>query len=211
VAQGHQVSICNSRPPESLHALCAQIGAQAVSIEEVTQGADIVVLAIPTGAIAQLPKSIFSVLSKHMPVVDTSNYHPQLRDGPIAAIEQGMLESQWVAMQIGHPVIKAFNTILATQLDKGVAKDDSSRIALAIAGDCEEAKALVITLINCLGFNSVDAGSIGDSWRQQTGAPAYCRDLNAAELKIALDQAQKDLITRYRCEREAFIKKSMGA
>ena len=74
------------------------------------------ILAIPTKAVADLPLSLFASTPSDAVVIDIGNYHPELRDGRIEAIEEGMLDSQWVAQQIGHPVIKAFNNILATSL-----------------------------------------------------------------------------------------------
>jgi predicted dinucleotide-binding enzyme len=69
-------------------------------------------------------------------VIDIGNYHPELRDGRIDAIDCGMLDSQWVAQQIGRPVIKAFNNVLAKSLlEKGVPKVTKGRIALPVAGD----------------------------------------------------------------------------
>lgn len=210
VKLGHQVRITNSRGPQSLIALANDIGAQAVSIHEVTLDAELVVIAIPTKAIITLNKSIFMALPEHVPVIDTCNYHPQLRDGIIEAIEQGMVESQWVAQQIGRPVIKAFNTLLATTLaQNGASASAQHRIALAVAGDSVKAKNLVFNLVNQLGFDPVDGGSLDDSWRQQTGAPAYCNDLSSPALIQVLAQADRGLIAHYRIEREQFLKQSM--
>jgi hypothetical protein len=105
-------------------------------------------------------------------VVDTGNYHPELRDGRIPAIDRGMLDSQWVAQQLGRPVIKAFNNILATSLlQKGVLRGMTGRIALPVAGDSADAKATVLRLAGDLGFDPVDGGELDDSWRQQPERP----------------------------------------
>jgi predicted dinucleotide-binding enzyme len=93
-------------------------------------------------------------------VIDIGNYHPELRDGRINAIDRGMLDSQWVAEQVGHPVIKAFNNILADSLlNKGVPRGATGRIALPVAGDSSEAKAVVLRLVDDLGFDPVDSGA----------------------------------------------------
>jgi predicted dinucleotide-binding enzyme len=113
-------------------------------------------------------------------VIDTGNYHPELRDGRIDAIDRGMPDSRWVAQRLGRPVIKAFNTIVARSLlTKGVPRGTTGRIALAVAGDSSEAKATVVRLVDDLGFDAVDGGELDNSWRQQPGTPAYCRDLEA--------------------------------
>src|SRR4029434_7316058 len=109
---GHHVSIANSRGPESLTALAADIGATPVSVVDAAKAGEIVVISIPTKAIADLPRELFPNVTSRV-VIETGNSHPELRDGRIDAIDQGMLDSQWVAQQIGHPVVKAFNNILA--------------------------------------------------------------------------------------------------
>ena len=206
---GHHVSIANSRGPESLAALAAEIGGTPVSIFDAAKAGEIVILAIPTKAAADLPRGLFANVPDSVVVIDTGNYHPELRDGHIDAIDLGMLDSQWVAHQIGRPVIKAFNNILAKSLlEKGVPSGTKERIALPVAGDSPEAKAAVLRLVDDLGFDPVDSGVLDDSWRQQTGTPAYCRDLEAAALRRALADADQTRIAEYRAEREASLSRS---
>src|SRR5256885_7960597 len=119
--------------------------------------------------------------------------------------------SQWVAQQIGRPVIKAFNNILAENLlEKGAPRGTKGRIALPVAGDLSDAKALVLRLVDDLGFDLVDAGDLDNSWRQQTGTPAYCQDLEAAALRRALAEADRPRIAEYRAEQEARLRKLMA-
>jgi predicted dinucleotide-binding enzyme len=154
---------------------------------------------------------LFANVARSVVVIDLGNYHPELRDGRIEAIDRGMLDSQWVAEQIGHPVIKAFNNILAESLlERGVPRGTKGRIALPVAGDSSDAKAKVIRLVDDLGFDPVDGGVLDDSWRQQPGTPAYCRDLDAATLRLALAEADRSRIAEYRAEREAQLRRSMS-
>src|SRR6266536_6287887 len=133
---GHRVSIANSRGPESLTSLADEIGATAVSVVDAAKAAEVVVLAIPTKAVVEVPKALFANVADSVVVIDIGNYHPELRDGRIDAIDRGMLDSQWVAQQIGRPVIKAFNNIFAhSLLGKGVPKGTTGRIALSVACD----------------------------------------------------------------------------
>jgi 8-hydroxy-5-deazaflavin:NADPH oxidoreductase len=207
---GHHVSIANSRGPGSLTALAAEIGATPVAIVSAAKPGEIVILAIPTKAVADLPRGLFAKVPSSVVVIDVGNYHPELRDGRIDAIDRGMLDSQWVAQQIGHPVIKAFNNILATSLlEKGVPRGTRGRIALSVAGDPSDAKGAVLRLVDDLGFDPVDGGVLDDSWRQQPGTPAYCRDLEAAALRRALAEADRSRISEYRAEREADIRASL--
>ena len=201
---GHHVSIANSRGPESLAALAAEIGAAPASVVDAANVGDIVIISIPTKAVADLPRDLFANVPSSVVVIDTGNYHPELRDGRIDAIDRGMLDSQWVAQQIGRPVIKAFNNILATSLfEKGVPRGTTGRIALPVAGDSLDAKAAVLRLVDDLGFDPVDGGDLDNSWRQQPGTPAYCQDLEAAALRRALAEADRSRIAEYRAEREA--------
>jgi predicted dinucleotide-binding enzyme len=207
---GHHVSMASSRGPERLTALAAEIGASPVSVADAAAASDIVILAIPTKAVADLPRGLFAKVPDGVVVIDIGNYHPELRDGPIDAIDRGMPDSQWVARQIGHPVIKAFNNILAESLlEKGLPRGTMGRIALSVAGDSSEPKSTVLRLIDDLGFDPVDAGALDDSWRQQPGTPAYCRDLEAAALRRALAEADRSRIAEYRAEREAELRRSL--
>jgi predicted dinucleotide-binding enzyme len=210
--RGHQVSIANSRGPESLTTLAAEIGTTPVSVADAAKAGEIVILAIPTKAVPDLPRALFASVPSSVVVVDIGNYHPELRDGRIDAIDRGMLESRWVEQQIGRPVIKAFNNILAESLiEKGVPKGTRGRIALSVFGDSSDAKASVLRLVDDLGFDPVDGGDLDSSWRQQPGTPAYCRDLGAAVLRRALAEADRSLIAEYRAEREAQIRRQIAA
>jgi len=209
---GHQVSIANSRGPESLTAVAAEIGATPVSVVDAAKAGELVVIAIPTKAVADLPRALFANVPGSVIVIDIGNYHPELRDGHIDVIDRGMLDSQWVAQQIGRPVIKAFNNIFAKSLlEKGLPRGTKGRIALPVAGDSWDAKAAVLRLVDELGFDPVDGGDLDNSWRQQPGTPAYCQDLETAALRRALTEADRSRIADYRAEQEARIRQFIAA
>jgi len=192
-AAGHDVSVANSRGPESLASLAAETGARATTVQDVVKGKDVVVVTIPLKASAELPKGLFQSADPRTVVVDTGNYYPQ-RDGRIEAIESGMASSRWVADQLGRPVVKAFNTIHAKHLaERGLPKGDSTRMAVSIAGDDDAAKAVVFQLIEDLGFDGVDAGSLDESWRQEPGTPVYGAALGAEATRWAITEARREL------------------
>src|SRR5206468_8412338 len=117
-----------------------------------------------------------------------------------------------VAQQIGRPVVKAFNNILAKSLlEKGVPSGTTGRIALSLFGDSLDAKTTVLRLVDDLGFDPVDGGDLANSWRQQPGTPAYCRDLEATALRRALTEAVRSRIAEYRAEEEARIRRYIAA
>jgi predicted dinucleotide-binding enzyme len=197
-ALGHQVSIANSRGPSSLQSLAAETGATAATVEQAARARDVVIVTVPEKAVPRLPRDILAASSAV--VVDTGNYYPS-RDGRIAEIEDGLAESEWVARVLGVPVVKAFNNIIAPSLaTRGVPIGTPGRVCLSVAGDDPHAKSVVLTLIDALGFDGIDAGTLADSWRQQPGTPAYCRDLNVDELRAALAQADAGQTARYRAE-----------
>jgi predicted dinucleotide-binding enzyme len=184
---GHQVMIANSRGPASLSEIAAETGATPVMTEEAAGAKDLVIIAIPEKAIVNLPISILSA-SKAI-IVDAGNYYPS-RDGQNADIEGGLTDSEWVAQVIAHPVIKAFNNIVAPILaSKALPAGSPNRIALSVAGNDEREKQVVMEIIDNIGFDAINAGSLSESWRQQPGEPAYCQDLNKDALKLALQKA----------------------
>jgi 8-hydroxy-5-deazaflavin:NADPH oxidoreductase len=192
-ALGHKVFVANSRGPETLADLAAETGATPVTVEQAAQADDVVIVTIPLKNIPSLPAGLFAKTPKNVVVVDTGNYYPQQRDGRIDGIENGLTESRWVEKQLGRPVVKAFNNIYAEHLFKlGRPKGSSGRIALPVAGDDPAAKAVVLRLIDELGFDGVDAGGLDESWRQQPGTPVYATDLDANGAQRALVKATKE-------------------
>jgi hypothetical protein len=186
---GHDVTVANSRGPETLKDLASQTGARAGTVTEAAKDKEVVIVTIPEKSVPELPKGLFD--NSRAVVVDTGNYYPQ-RDGKINEIESGTAESRWVSQQIGRPVVKAFNTIQSNHLlNDGRPAGDRERIALPIAGDDPNAKAVVSRLIDELGFDAVDAGGLDDSWRQQPGTPVYAADLPADKARRALADAER--------------------
>jgi 8-hydroxy-5-deazaflavin:NADPH oxidoreductase len=198
---GHQVSIANSRGPESLAGLARETGATPVTVQEAARAGELVIVTIPMKNIPRLPDGLFQGVSDEVVVVDTGNYYPRQRDGRIDAIEDGTTESRWVSQQLGRPVIKAFNNIYARHLlEKGKPKGTPGRIALPVAADDRGGKEVVIRLLDDIGFDGVDAGSLDESWRQQPGTPVYAADLDAAGVRKALAQATPQRPADFRAE-----------
>jgi predicted dinucleotide-binding enzyme len=187
---GHDVVVANSRGPETLQDLARTTGATAVDVSAAAQDRELVVVTIPLKAVPDLPQGLLDGAAPNVAVVDTCNYYPQ-RDGRIAEIEGGETESEWVARQIGHTVVKAFNNIAAQHLaEHGREAEDPARFALPVAGDDLTAKSTVVQLIEDLGFDAVDAGPLSESWRQQPGTAAYGTDLKREDLERAIREQQ---------------------
>jgi 8-hydroxy-5-deazaflavin:NADPH oxidoreductase len=178
---GHDVTVANTRGPESLRELAEETGATAATPEEAIRDADLVVIAVPVKAVPDLP-SLDGKL-----VVDTGNYYPG-RDGQIAEIDGGTASSRWVAdHHPGATVVKAFNTInWRNLLGDGRPHGDPERIAIPVCGDDEAAKATVSELVDAIGFDPVDAGGLDESRRQEPGTAVYGANLSAEETRRAL-------------------------
>lgn len=140
-------------------------------------------------------------------MIDTSNYYPQ-RDGQIAEVDAGKPESTRANEQLGRPVIKTFNALLAhTLAERGAPKGSPGRLALPVAGDDATTKMIAMSLVEAIGFDAVDAGNLASSWRQQPGTPAYCLELTADPLVAALYAADKARAPR---DRDTLMEGFMG-
>ncbi|CAB3727328.1 NADPH-dependent F420 reductase [Paraburkholderia rhynchosiae] len=190
--EGHDVYVANSHGVGGVQRFADEIGATATDIYGAVDGVDVIVLSIPLPAIGKLPSDLLDAVPRETPVIDTSNYYPGFRDARIPEIDDGMTESVWVSKQLGRPVIKAFNNVLAYTLSAlGRPEGQPGRLAMAVAGDDPRSKQIVTSLVDEAGFDPVDAGSLEDSWRQQPSTPAYCCDYDAETMRRALASAIK--------------------
>ncbi len=168
---GHEVAISNSRGPETLSGLVDEIGdgARAVTMEEAAGFGEVVLEAMPFGRYEELP-------ADHLAgkvFIDASNYYPK-RDGEMDL--GGLTSTEAIARHLGDArVVKAFNTMYYKTLASEGRPDAprEERLVLFVAGDDEEAKAVVSRLIEEIGFAPVDTGPLKESHRQEPGAPVY--------------------------------------
>ncbi|ETD34756.1 NADP oxidoreductase coenzyme F420-dependent [Williamsia sp. D3] len=196
---GHEVRVANSRDPQTLADLASETGATAVWASEAAEDADLVIVSIPQKNTPDLAPGIVSARKPGAPIIETNNYYPQQRDGKIDAIEDGTPESVWVSQLLGEPVYKVFNGIFWKHLlNKGVPAGTQGRIALPIAGPDDEGKKVVSQLVDELGFDPVDAGSLDESWRQQPGTPVYGKDYGIDGTIEALAQATPERTAEWR-------------
>jgi 8-hydroxy-5-deazaflavin:NADPH oxidoreductase len=173
VAAGHRVVLSNSRGPDTLSGLAAELGplARAATGEEAAADGEIVVVSIPLRAYLTVPAA--PLAGKVM--IDTNNYYPQ-RDGQIAELDSGLVTSSELLQQhlADSRVVKAFNNIFFKHLlSLARPAGSSDRSYLPIAGDDAQAKTEVTGFLDSIGYGTVDAGTLADSWRQQPGTPVY--------------------------------------
>ncbi|MFN8192605.1 MAG: NADPH-dependent F420 reductase [Nocardioidaceae bacterium] len=173
VDAGHDVVLSNSRGPETLADVVSGLGdrASAATPEEVARRADVVVVTIPLSAYRQVPADAL----QGKIVIDTMNYYPQ-RDGAFADLDdESTTTSELLQAHLpGSRVVKAFNNIFFAHL-ASLARPSGSpdRSALAIAGDDDEAKAVVTRLLDQIGYDTVDLGPLAEGWRTQRDTAAY--------------------------------------
>jgi len=172
VAAGHQVVLSNSRGPDTLAGLAAELGprARAATTAEAAAG-DLVVVSIPLRAYPSVPARPLA----GSVVIDTCNYYPQ-RDGQIAELDSGSVTSSELIQRHlpDSAVVKAFNNIFFKHLGSlPRAPGAPDRTAMPIAGDSADAKAAVTRYLDSIGYDTVDAGPLAEGWRMEPGTPVY--------------------------------------
>ena len=187
VDAGHEVAVSNSRGPETLAELVEELGprARALTAADAERFGELLVVSVPLGRYRELPTD--SVSGKV--VIDTNNYYPQ-RDGHFEELDADRSTSSELlqAHFPGARVVKAFNAILWTRLrDDGRPAGDPERLGIPISGDDEEAKETVAHLVDEIGFDPVDAGTLAEGGRKhQPGTPAYTNGLKTSDLRARL-------------------------
>jgi 8-hydroxy-5-deazaflavin:NADPH oxidoreductase len=173
VAAGYRVVLSNSRGPETLQELVAELGplATAATAGQAAEAGDLVVVSVPLKAFGDLPAK--SLAGKT--IMDTGNYYPD-RDGHIEELDTSALTSSGL-LQRDLPdshLVKVFNNIFFKHL-LSLARPSGSpdRTALPISGDDAAAKAAVTAYLDTIGYDAADAGPIAESWRQEPGSPVY--------------------------------------
>ena len=174
-AAGTPVVVANSRGPETLIDLVAELGplATAGAVEQAAAAGEFVVLSVPLTATTAIP----AALLEGRTVVDTSNYYP-FRDGRIPVLDADEFTTGELVQRhfAGAQLVKAFNNILAHHIP-ALARPAGApdRTALPIAGNDAAAKTRVAALIDRFGFDTVDTGTLAESWRFEPEAAAYTR------------------------------------
>lgn len=188
---GHDVVVADAVGPDSISTEILTAGARVEEVEAAIEDRDVIILSVPFSVQPDLADLMARVDDQTI-VVDTSNYYPFM-NGPVEAVDNGQVESDWAQEALGRPIVKAWNAALAaTQQTQGRPKGSPDRIALPVAADFAESRAKIMQLVDDTGFDPFDTGTIAESWRQQPGTPAYCTELGLTDLADALRAAEKD-------------------
>jgi predicted dinucleotide-binding enzyme len=193
IARGHDVVLSNSRGPETLADLVAELGpaARAATVEEAAAAGDILLVAVPFGKYESLPATAFAGKI----VLDANNYYFE-RDGRFPALDAGeqTVSGLLQAHLADAKVVKVFNNIRANDIPSdGSPVGTSDRRALSIASDHPEAAQVVAQLLDDLGYDAVNVGTLAESWRVERDRPAYGVRQNREELVENLAKAPRTI------------------
>jgi predicted dinucleotide-binding enzyme len=174
VDAGLDVVLSNSRGPQTLSDLVAELGprARAGTPAQAAAAGDWVVVTIPVGAIGAVPREPLAGKT----VIDTGNYWAP-RDGTISELDaKELTDSEILQRHLAEAhVVKAFNNINYKHLAALPRPVDSAdRTTLPIAGNDPGAKKHAAELLSLLGYDFLDMGPLTESWRSQVGNPAFC-------------------------------------
>ncbi|WIB27728.1 NADPH-dependent F420 reductase [Curtobacterium sp. MCSS17_015] len=192
VEVGLDVVLANSRGPESLEELIAELApsAGAATVTDAARAGDVVVVAIPISGYRDLPAEAFAGKT----VIDTGNYYPEY-SGPVDELEQPGAPTTSELLQRHLPdasVVKAFNNLSAADVTTdGSPAGSPGRRSLVVAGDDADAKAVVADLVDRFGFDVVDAGALDEGWRYERDQPAYGVPRDRADMTAALAAAER--------------------
>jgi predicted dinucleotide-binding enzyme len=184
---GHDVAISNSRGAATLTRLVAELGGttRATTAEDAANFGDLIVVSVPFGRYRELPTG--GLAGKI--VIDTQNYYPH-RDGHFEELDIGSTtSSELLRLHLSDArIVKALNTIYWQSLRVlRRPTGDPGRIGIPISGDDSDAKAKVADLVDQIGFDAVDAGTLADGGRKhQPGTPVYAVNLTTRELRARL-------------------------
>lgn len=196
--RGYDVVIANSRGPETLAGLVGRLSAageaaggsvRAATATDAAAAADWAVVTVPLKALDDVPAEPLAGKI----VLDTCNYYWE-RDGRIAVLDENRATTTGLVQEHlrSSRIVKAFNHIRADEiLTTGAPAGTPDRRALAIASDHADAAALATEVYDAFGFDTVDVGSVAESWRVERDRPAYVVRQNADELRENLARATR--------------------
>lgn len=186
VRAGHEVTVSNSRGPDSLRNLVRELGprARAATVDEAARFGDMILLAVPWRSPEALPRP---ELVAGKIVIDAMN--PYKSDFSLYDLGDSTSSEETAKRLPGARLVKAFNTIyfehLATRGRTDLPVDE--RHAIFVAGDDAEAKKTVARLIEEIGFTPVDTGSLREGGRkQQPESSIYNKPMTGREARAAL-------------------------
>ena len=166
---GYQVMF-SSKDIEADRKLAAQVGAnaRAGTPQEAAAFGDVLVFAVPYGALPELGKSLGGAL-KGKVVIDCSNPFPQ-RDGAIADEARAQGAGVMTARLLpGVRLVRAFNAIGAARM--GAVHETPGSIGMPFAGEDAQAIAIATQLIRAIGFEPVQVGGLAMGKYLMPGTP----------------------------------------
>ena len=173
IANGYRIVIANSRAPETLAGLIAELGpsARAAWAADAAAAGDFAVVAVPLKLVNDMP--VEELAGKI--VLDTNNYMPW-RDGSFAVVDAGEKTVHELRQEQlpTSKVAKAFTHVQAPRLLRQARPAGApDRLALAVSSDHPDAVELVTRLYDQFGFDTVDNSPLSESWRSAPNTPMW--------------------------------------
>jgi predicted dinucleotide-binding enzyme len=176
----------SSRHPEELKDVVAKAGngAKAGLPQDAARFGDIVVVAVPYGALPQVGKD-YAALMKGKIVIELGNPRED-RDGPMAtdakARGTGVASAEYLP---GVKLVRAFNALSFVQVEKD-AHRAGEKLGIPVAGDDAAAVKTVTQLVIDAGFDPVVTGNLATAKLFDTGTPVYVKGMTAKQIRETL-------------------------
>jgi predicted dinucleotide-binding enzyme len=183
VAAGYDVAISGSGPPGDI-ALTIDVlapGARAVTTEEVVGHADVIVLAVPTHRVRELPRQLFAGKI----LIDAMNYWQPV-DGDDSELADAQHGTSVVIQELfpSARVVKSLNQLGYHELEEHRRpRGAPDRVAIGSAGADRVAVGAVMRLVDRLGFDAVDAGALERGVALQPDGSPFAVTYTADELR----------------------------
>ena len=172
VEAGHEVVLSNSRGPETLADLVAELGTSGAGCDSPGGGGagELVVVTIPLQGVPRRARGP----ARGKTVLDTINYYPQ-RDSHVAQLDDGRPSAANCCRHNcpGPSWSRCSTTSTSRTWPASAAGRRPGALGAGLAGDDEAAKAAVAGFLDSIGYDAHDAGPLAEGWRFQAGTPAY--------------------------------------
>jgi 8-hydroxy-5-deazaflavin:NADPH oxidoreductase len=182
---GHQVFF-SSRHPEQLKDLVAKAGpnAKAGLPQEAAAFGDVIVIAVPYGALPQVGKD-YAAQMKGKVVIELGNPRED-RDGPMA--KEAMAKGTGVTSAgylPGVKLVRAFNALSFVQVERD-AHRAGEKLGIPVAGDDQAAVKTVAQLVTDAGFDPVVTGNLASSKLFDRDTAVYVKGMTAKQIRDTL-------------------------
>jgi predicted dinucleotide-binding enzyme len=180
---GHRVNISNSRGPQSLELMLGVLlpGAVAMTVNDVAQKSDIIILAMPLNKYSALdPEWLAGKI-----VIDAMNYWPPTEGRIPEFMNEQVTSSQYLQQHFDRArIVKTLNHVAYNEIEEhSLPPAHPQRRAIALAGDDDAAKKQAEQFIDTIGFDTIDLGDLQEGSKFQPDTKLFNARLTKAEIE----------------------------